>query len=453
VSADATTASGTDGNLASSETPQTPDPDTDLEIAEDGSQSLDITTVSTTPQSQTVTPSTSTSVPTPTPSLAPFGTVVDASDGDKTKGLSAGAVTGVAIGTFIIGAALAFVAAFFLFKQRNKHKNANISTKEYPIYADSAPDLGMMQHKSVGSLGGRHSPYVQVSQTPMPASPAPAPPPPKPAPVPVPDESTKDVTSFLPPAADDDEVWNGVSHLFSMMHEHVEKFYRDVHASITPSMEPDIAKFGAKGVDMAELLQECSSPTAALKHALVAYVLGITGPKQKDDDGMTLFPEELAHVGNGTDLGSGECHPSLSIQEDLHLTPHTDPDFIAATSLHRRVSVYLYSTMTGYPNRRNSWMAQSSTREAAEHFSLTFFPWANPASSDQDKDEDLAGIITDTLTVRIWLFGQLDTYEFRWEGVGERGVVVNPGLVKRKRGNGDGDDGVVHVVEGAVVAM
>lgn len=105
------------------------------------------------------------------------------------------------------------------------------------------------------------------------------------------------------------------------------------------------------------------------------------------------------------------------------------------------------------PNRRRSWTAQSNVREAAEHFSLTFFPWANPTSSDQDKDEGLARIITDTLTMRIWLFGQLDTYDFEWEGVGERGIVINPSLLKRKRQEGDGDDSIFQLVEGAVVAM
>jgi len=412
-----------------------------------------------TSQSRTASPSQLTSVTTEDRSQATVATLAGVAAGDETNGLSAGAVTGIAIGTFIIGAAIAFAAAFFLFRQRNKHKNANVSTKNYPSYADSAPDLGMMQHKGVGSLGGRHSPYVQVSQTPMPATPTAALSPPMITPAAMANESCKDVTSFLPPAADDDEVWNGVSHLFSMMHEHIEKFYRDVHACITPSMEPSIAKFGIKDVDMAELLQECSSPTAALKHALVAYVLGITGPKQKGAKEGTLFPEELAHVANGADVGSGKP-PSLPLDPRKALSSHPilDPAFIAATSLYRRVSVYLYSTITGYPNRRKSWMAQSETREAAEHFSLTFFPWANPTSSDQDRDEDLARIITDTLTVRIWLFGQLDTYEFEWEGVGERGIVINPELVKRKwrsdrrDGGGDGDV-VVHVVDGTVVAM
>jgi hypothetical protein len=54
--------------------------------------------------------------------------------------------------------------------------------------------------------------------------------------------------------------------------------------------------------------------------------------------------------------------------------------------------------------------------------------------------------------MRIWLFGQSDTYDFEWEGVGERGIVINPGLVKRKRAESDGYDSVVQLVEGAVVA-
>jgi hypothetical protein len=129
-----------------------------------------------------------------------------------------------------------------------------------------------------------------------------------PAPIPIPTNASKNVTAFLPPAADNEEVWNGVVHLFALMHEHVEKYYRDVNASITPSMEPEIAEFGAKEVDMAQLLQECSSPTAALKHALVTYVLRITGPKQKEGDEGTLFPEELyvAHAENHTKVESGK---------------------------------------------------------------------------------------------------------------------------------------------------
>lgn len=124
---------------------------------------------------------------------------------------------------------------------------------------------------------------------------------------------------------------------------------------------------------------------------------------------------------------------------------------MAAASLFRRVSVYLYTTISGTSDSRQSWLAQSNTREAAEHFSLTFFPWAKPQSSDQEKDEDLARIITEALGVRIWLFGQPDTCEFKWEGAGRRGVIISPGLVKRMYANGDEKE--TWVVEGAVVGM
>jgi hypothetical protein len=97
-------------------------------------------------------------------------------------------------------------------------------------------------------------------------------------------------------------------------------------------------------------------------------------------------------------------------------------------------------------------MAQSSAREAAEHFSLTFFPWANPTCSDQQKDEDLTSIITEALEISIWLFGQPDSYEFEWEGAGRRGVLVSPGLVRRTN-TGVGREQETRVVEGAVVGM
>jgi len=211
------------------------------------------------------------------------------------SGLSSGAVAGISIGTLIIGALVAFIAAFFLFKRRNRQAGANVGGTGYASYGESAPELVMMQQKSVGSLGGRNSPYVQVSQTSAPRAA------PVPAPVAVQQAAPEDATAFLPPAAHDDEVHARVSRLLDRVHEHVERFYRDVHASITPSMESEIAKFGSKDVDMAELLQDCSNPTTALKHALVAYVLGITAPKRKGGEVQTIFPEEL----NRTETVSG----------------------------------------------------------------------------------------------------------------------------------------------------
>jgi hypothetical protein len=134
---------------------------------------------------------------------------------------------------------------------------------------------------------GGSSPYVQVSQTPLSA------PIPVHAPAPVRDTNPPDIiTDILPAAAHETEVQSRISALFHQIHRHVETYYRDVHATLTPSMEPELAMFGAQGVNMAELLQDCSNPTTAIKHALMVYVLSITGPKKREE-GETIFPEEL----------------------------------------------------------------------------------------------------------------------------------------------------------------
>ena len=289
---------------------------------------------------------------------------------------------------------------------------------------------------------GRNSPYVQVSQTPLP--------PPAPIPAPTPASASKDViASILPAAAHDNEIQGRVSALFGQIHRHIDTFYRDVHASITPSMEPELVRFGAKDVNMAELLQDCSSPTTALKHALAAYVLGITGPKN-GDEGETLFPEELkgAQPHNVTS-GPGTSHLPTFPPSHVVLTTVPDSNLSTALTLHRRLSVYLYTTSLSPSSstspRRRSWSFQSDIREAAEHFSLTFFPWANPGSDDQEKEDDLTRVISEALEIRVWLYGQPAEYEFRWDGVGTRGVVVSPELV---RGDGQGGRGRVLVESG-----
>jgi hypothetical protein len=267
-------------------------------------------------QDSTISPTATKSLP--SPGLASSVGTVDAASSNNGSGLSSGAVAGIAIATLIIGAALAFLAAFFLFKRRNKEREANVNSTGYTSYADSSPELALMRQKTIGSLGGRHSPYVQVSQTPI-LAPIPAP---IPAPAPVQKTASEDSAAFLPPAADDGDIHAKVTALFGQIHRHVETYYRDVHASITPSMEPDLARFGAKDVDMAELLQDCSSPTTALKHALVAYVLRITAPKQ-GNDGDTIFPEQLTsmHIENHPNTDSGMSNSPFFIIY-CFLVPH-----------------------------------------------------------------------------------------------------------------------------------
>lgn len=243
-----------------------------------------------------------------TPAEGVGDTSIAASSSNNTNngsGLTSGAVAGIAIGALIVGGALAFLAAFFLFKRRNR---TNANSTGYTSYTDSTPELVMMQQQKGIGLGGRNSPYVQVSQTPLPAPPVQAPAPT----APLPSNSTPDIAAFLPPIATEDAISHELSVLFSQIHRHVETYYRDAHASITPSMEPGLEGFGAEGVDMAALLQDYSSPTTAIKHALVAYVLGITRPMRPgaDDEGETLFPVGLlAGVTRGNRNSSGMICP------------------------------------------------------------------------------------------------------------------------------------------------
>jgi len=330
------------------------------------------------------------------------------------------------VSSLIAGALLAFAAAFFLFKRRNKPRDSNVGYNKNHNYTDSSPELVMLQKSA-----GRNSPYVQVSQTPIPPPVAVA----VPTPAPV-QQPPKDVIgSILPAAAHDSEIQSRISALFSTIHRHIDMFYRDAHASITPSMEPDLIRFGAKDVNMAELLQDCSSPTTAIKHALAAYVLAITGPRSSDE-GETLFPNKLKGASShGFTSGSGTSHSSSKLSKRNANPLHTDSNLQTALTYHRRLSVYLY-TSTSSPTT-TSRRHQSDIREAAEHFSLTFFPWANPGSDDQEKEDDLTRVISEAMETRVWLFGQPSEYEFRWDGVGTRGIAVSPELV-RKDGSGRG---------------
>lgn len=116
-----------------------------------------------------------------------------------------------------------------------------------------------------------------------------------------------------------------------------------------------------------------------------------------------------------------------------------------AQALHRRLTIYLYTHANALTpqNRSQSRFSNLSTlsltrqtaasiREAAEHFSLTFFPWANPAFGDQERESDLVAIIGEALECRVWLCGQAGEWDFEWEVPGRGAVVVAPALLVRE---------------------
>ncbi|KAJ4381017.1 hypothetical protein N0V86_003364 [Didymella sp. IMI 355093] len=358
-----------------------------------------------------------------------------ASSDNKNGGVSKGAVAGIAIGTCIVGAAIAFITAWLLFKRRDKKFIQKTCPSGYPIYADSSPELVMVQKSAATG-----NPYVQVSQTQMRA------PVPVPARMPVasPQAVNDALVGVLPPAASEHDVGTRISALFAEFKRHIDTYYRDVHASITPSMDSDLASFG-KDIDMLELLQACSHPTVALKHALVAFILALTGPQQNGGS-QTLWPSELTNFIKSQDSGK----PPLTRLPRAVTNSLTDPAQLAtAQALHRRLTVHIYAQQNTLSptNRSQSRLSNlsalsltrktsSAIREAAEHFSLTFFPWANPTFGDQERESDLAGIITEALETRIWLVGQTGEWDFEWEVPGRGAVVVSPSLVVRDDGRG-----------------
>ncbi|KAF2470559.1 uncharacterized protein BDR25DRAFT_342887 [Lindgomyces ingoldianus] len=315
----------------------------------------------------------------------------------KSNGVSKGAVAGIAIGTAIVGAAIAFLVAFLLFKRRNR-------SRQHSGY-DAHPELVSL------AKAGPDSHVQEMSQAPLPHGAAAAA-------VGISKRDT-DLTDLshssdfsagvLPQAADDRTVKEKASLLFDQVQLHVENFYRDVHASITPSMESGLSRFGTGTENTAEMLQDSSRPTVVIKHALMAYVLSITSPFGGSD--TALFPRDVAGIQGG---------------EQFKRTP----DLSAAYILYKRLATHLHTASPPNPSR------QSDIREAAEHFSLTFFPWVNPRYGDQEKDEHLVQVISNALDLNIWLYGQPFIYQFLWEGVGHRGVVVAPGLTKESDAKG-----------------
>ncbi|CAI6260950.1 unnamed protein product [Periconia digitata] len=318
------------------------------------------------------------------------------------QGVAPGAVAGIAIATTILGAALAFVAAFFIFKRRQT------SRKEYKDARTTTPEL-------IASLKGEgnHRSYISISQsiTKLPGV--------APAAIPGPKgdfdlanlaNSSDFLTGILPMAADENTVTNRCATLFNQILRHVETYYRDVHATMTPSMESDLARFGSDSLNMVDMLQDSSMPTFAIKHALSGFIMSIVSPEGEEQ--ATLFPSEIA-----------------GLKKSERLTDTSDNE--AAYILYRRLAVHLHS-----PEPATLHARQSDIREAAEHFALTFFPWINPMVQDQEKDQDLIRIMTTALELSIWLYGQPYQYEFMWEDPGLRGTAITPGLTRTTDGSG-----------------
>lgn len=192
-------------------------------------------------------------------------------------GISKGAAAGIAIATAVVGAAIAFAVAFVLFKRRGRQlgrKHSESTTaflppkREHPAYVQISQNIPPMTHATNIPTSDRSLDLSNLSH------------------------SSDFLAGVLPLPADEEMVKSRAVALFDQIHQHIDSFYRDVHATLTPTMESDLRKFGESSVDLADEFKHSSTPTLALKHALTVYVLGIVAPEA--DQRSTLFPIELS---------------------------------------------------------------------------------------------------------------------------------------------------------------
>ena len=76
-----------------------------------------------------------------------------------------------------------------------------------------------------------------------------------------------------------------------------------------------------------------------------------------------------------------------------------------------------------------SLVSPSALRAAAEHFSLTFFPWLDPSLDDSEREADLAETLSSALQCRMWLLGLEGAWGVEWQESGNGVVVVRPAVV------------------------
>ena len=378
-------------------------------------------TTSTTPASSA--PPISTALPLVT--LSPETPYANA-DSNSDSGLSKAAVAGLAIGTTFLGALIAFLTAWLLFKRRDRDRGFVRPSGSSAVYLDSSPELGGMLQKT--ALAEQH---VHVDQNPYArggggAHTSAFTPPRKPMP---PSGDVWAGSGILPPSASEYEVQTKLSALFGAMHTHIDNFYRDAHASVSPSMAADLAPFGRDAVDMALLLQGCARPTSALKHALVAFVLERTAPP----DGPCGSGSGSGSSSSG-DAGERSLWPADLVQAlALHNNPtlhaptalESGGGLAAALALHRRLTLHLYTTL--HPSSPHT--SSSALRAAAEHFSLTFFPWLDPSLDDSAREADLADILGRMLQCRMWMHGLQEEWGVEWQERGNGVVVVRPAVL------------------------
>lgn len=172
------------------------------------------------------------------------------------SGISTAALAGAAVGCLILGALIAGLIAFFILKKRSRSRDRYVSRDTYVPTA--SPAYG----------GEKGTPMVSIASVPN--------------------------MDFLPQQADDAEVKRKLSTVLDQIDQHVENFYGNRAASMSPNWEAEISRFETNelSLPLAACFQNSNVPMTLIKHCLAYHVFNLT--MSPGEHGTPLLPPEMA---------------------------------------------------------------------------------------------------------------------------------------------------------------
>lgn len=309
----------------------------------------------------------STAAPSTATTVSPGNSIIDtpakstdaSSKGRTLQAVSNGAIAGVAVGCFIVGALVGALVCCFLFKkrlQRNRYAaRSTYLTGPEPPY-DGEKGTPMVSIASVGGL------------------------------------------DFLPQQADDAEVQRKLSTVIDQIDQHVENFYSNREIRLDAALEDDLFDFETPGLaqPLAVCFTNTTHPTILIKHCLAFLIFNLT--LAPGEGTQPLLPAELAST--------------IAAVYNKTLSPSTSKDIVAAFSSWKALTKYLRPDLMRDPSASRS--ANENTARIASQFTNVFSPWSNTQYSEEHRIRHLTELINHSIQAAIWLFGQPDAFRFDW---------------------------------------
>ncbi|KAH6676306.1 hypothetical protein B0J14DRAFT_351916 [Halenospora varia] len=359
----------------------------------DAKQNSNTTPAVTTP----TTISTPTPTPTPTSTPKPNGTPAttaqagaagtaatstptgSSSPASTSKGVPAGAVAGVAIGCFLIGALLAGLIVFFVFR-RKRQRNA------YPQQHLPPGELTYVGHEKHGmtatTLGSGAGAVVT------------------------------NVDRLLPQPAEDDAIVGGLSKIRDGIKNHVQNYYHN----------SPINHEAVNEATLAELANATGIPTSSLKTLLLT-------PATRTPTIMVFLGQLILSRCVGRTDGQASFLPA-EISRVVSPPASANSSQLALFSKWKTISGALlqqqYGQQPGENDPRDATIAQALA--AAEPI---LHPFINPSVDAAARRRNLEGVLKRAAQFAFLLFSQPGCFQFDYTGTGQAdSLVVFPAMIQ-----------------------